>query len=111
MPAYGIGGSMYTKFADLNRALVKSGSKPAIDLSKAKLSAFSFEEEQNDMILSLNGRRIASFYFNMRGYNQNFWLRNSEGLSVSLPGEMSKSKAISAFREAFKRGFVFLTPY
>lgn len=60
------------------------------------------------LILKYNGKQIAKFYYNMRGYNSDFSLKNSEGLYYGFGGDKPKSKQVSEFKKALKEGFTFI---
>ena len=63
------------------------------------------------LILKYNGKKIAQFYFNMRGYNSDFSLKNSEGVHYGFGGDKSKTRQIADFKKALKDGFVFVKNY
>jgi hypothetical protein len=60
------------------------------------------------LILKYDGKQIAKFYYNMRGYNSDFSLKNSEGLYYGFGGDKPKSKQVSEFKKALKEGFTFI---
>lgn len=60
--------------------------------------------------ISQGGQYVARFYFNMRGYVQDFQLRNAEGTGFDL-GERGKSTQIRELKRAIRDGFSKLIPY
>jgi hypothetical protein len=95
---------------------VKKDMSEYTDLSKINASKINTNEvdsygHKDKLILSVNGNKIADFYYNMRGYNQNFDLLNAEGTHCGFGGDRSASQQVSAFKKALKEGFVYLKPY
>lgn len=87
--------------------------KPAINLEGMKANKFKFEPtfimgSPEYLVISYDEKPIGRFYWNMGGYNQDFYLRNAEGLACSLPRNAPKTKCIPAFKEALKEGFTNL---
>jgi hypothetical protein len=81
-----------------------SNVKPnSIEISET--SAFGNPDK---LILKYDGKQIAKFYYNMRGYNSDFSLKNSEGLYYGFGGDKPKSKQVSEFKKALKEGFTFI---
>lgn len=58
-----------------------------------------------------DGIKVGQFYYNMRGYNQDFFLKDADGNSHYFGGDKSKTIQIKAFKSAIKLGFIFLTAY
>lgn len=63
------------------------------------------------LILFFNDKKIADFYFNMKGYNANFSLKNKDGVHWGFSGDRSKTYQISEFKKALKDGFVYIKTY
>ena len=59
------------------------------------------------LLLKYEGKLIASFYYNMKGYNQNFSLKNNDGIGYSFGGDKPESKQISEFKKAVKSAELF----
>lgn len=57
------------------------------------------------LILKYKEKKIAQFYYNMRGYNQDFFLKNKEGVQYGFGKDRSKSVQVNAFKKALKEGF------
>ena len=86
------------------------------DLSYVKPNIIEISEtfsfgNPDKLILKYNGKKIAQFYFNMRGYNSDFALKNSNGVHYGFGGDKSKSKQVSDFKKALKDGFIFIKKY
>ena len=86
------------------------------DLSNVKPNRIEVSEtlafgNPDKLILKYDGKKIAEFYFNMRGYNAGFGLKNSEGVHYGFGGDKSKSRQISDFKKAIKDGFTFVKKY
>lgn len=87
-----------------------------IDISELKTSELSFEEVNGYLgpqylNVKNKGIKLCRFYFNMRGFNQDFDLKNAKNVHFGFNGEMSKTKAISQFKLALKEGFTRLKIY
>lgn len=103
------------KIHPLNGYWVKKSALKApeskTDLSNVKISKITFEETNSygnpdKLYIKSEGKRIADFYFNMRGYNANFTLTNNEGVQWGF-SEKPKSTQVSEFKKALKDGFVY----
>lgn len=86
------------------------------DLSSVKPNLIKISETSafgnpDKLILNYNGKKIAQFYYNMRGYNSDFSLKNSDGVHYGFGGDKSKTRQISDFKKALKEGFVFIKNY
>lgn len=85
-------------------------------LTHIKPTQITVEEIDNGickekLILSYQGKPIAKFYYNMRGYNQDFSLTNSEGTHFGFGGDRSKSEQVRMFKLALKEGFTNIKHY
>lgn len=76
--------------------------------SKIEVSETTAYGNPDKLILKYLGKKVGQFYFNMRGYNQDFSLKNSEGVHYGFGGDKPKSKQISDFKNALKSGFIFI---
>lgn len=74
-------------------------------LKVEKTTAFGNPEYLNVMY---NGKRIARFYYNMKGYNQDFSLKNKEGVHYGFGGDKSESRQFSDFKSALREGFTLI---
>ncbi len=74
-------------------------------LKVEKTTAFGNPEYLNVMY---NGKRIARFYYNMKGYNQDFSLKNKEGVHFGFGGDKSESRQFSDFKSALREGFTLI---
>jgi hypothetical protein len=86
------------------------------DLSNIKTSKIEVEETTSfgtpdKLHLKIDGKKIASFYYNMKGYNQDFYLFNDAGTQYGFGGDRSKSHQVADFKAAIKAGFVHIKPF
>ena len=80
------------------------------------LKAITFEETftygfKDKLKILENGKQISQFYFNMSGYNQDFYLFKSpidRKERSDFGGEKGKTTAIREFKQAVKNGYVWL---
>lgn len=84
-----------------------------IDLSHVKPSKIQVSEttafgNPDKLILNYDGKKIGQFYFNMRGYNQDFSMKNKDGVHAGFGGDKSKSKQLSDFKSYLKDGFTLV---
>lgn len=86
------------------------------DLSYVTPAKITFEEKYSfgrpdKLLLKFNGKIIARFYYNMRGYNADFSLKNIEGTHAGFGGDRSKAKQISDFKNWLKQGYTLIKHY
>lgn len=86
------------------------------DLSKVNPSKIEVVEttaygNPDKLILKFDGNKIAQFYYNTRGYNRDFVLKNSEGESYIFANEKPKGAQVTEFKKALKQGYTFLKYY
>ena len=60
----------------------------------------------------INKVKVCYFHWNMQGYNQEFEMLHPDrdNLSMDLGGEMSKTKALKMFKEAYSDGWTIIKP-
>ena len=86
------------------------------DLSKVNSSKIEVVETTaygtpDKLILKFDGNKIAQFYYNTRGYNRDFVLKNSEGEFYIFANEKPKGAQVTEFKKALKQGYTFLKYY
>jgi hypothetical protein len=81
------------------------------DLSNINTSKIEVEVVPDNLHLKIDGKKIASFYYNMKGYNQDFYLFNEAGTQYGFGGDRSKSHQVKDFKTAIKAGFVHIKPF
>ena len=82
-----------------------------INLSKLEISETNNFGHRDKLILKIDGKKVCQFYFNMRGYNQDFFLKNKENVSFGFGGEKPKNTQISEFKKAVKSGYIYIKNY
>lgn len=82
-----------------------------VNISKLEIVETNTMGNPDKLILKENGKKVAQFYFNMRGYNKDFVLKNKEGVAYHFGGDKSKSMQISTFKKALKEGFTYIKFY
>lgn len=70
--------------------------------------AFGFNDK---LIIKENDIKICQFYYNMRGFNQDFYLKNKDGVQYHFGGDKSKAIQIGAFKKAIREGFTYIKIY
>lgn len=87
------------------------------DLSFVNPSKIEVEEiasgfgNKDKMKLLYDNKVIAQFYYNMKGYNKDFFLKNKDGVGFGFMGEASKNTQLKDFKKALKEGFYFIKSY
>ncbi len=86
------------------------------DISKINTSKLTTEEKysfgnKDKLIISSEGKKLCQFYFNMRGYNQDFSLKNKDNVSFIFGGDKSKAMQLTALKKAIKEGYTFIKQY
>lgn len=79
--------------------------------SKIEVEATSSFGSPDKLIVRYNGKKIAQFYYNMRGYNQDFWLYNKEKEQYGFGKDRPQSRQISDFKKALKEGYIYIKHY
>ena len=89
------------------------GSVDWSDLSAIVPSAIKMEEKNAgqgnaELILTSNGKVIAKFWFNMRGYNPDFSMKNKDGVYYELGSDKPKATQFSNFKKALREGYTLI---
>ena len=80
----------------------------ASKITTEKTSAFGNPDK---LKLKFGGKVIASFYYNLKGYCANFYLKNKEDVQWGFGKDRSEAHQLSDFKKALKEGFVFIKSF
>ena len=77
----------------------------SVNPSKIEIVETTAYGTPDKLILKYDGKKIGQFYYNTRGFNQDFVLKNAEGKGFAFGGDKPKSTQVSNFKKALKDGF------
>lgn len=83
----------------------------SVNPSKIEIVETTAYGKPDKLILKHDGKKIAQFYYNTRGFNQDFVLKNAEGKGFQFGGDKPKSIQVSNFKKALKEGFTHVKFY
>jgi hypothetical protein len=104
------GKQKYPKLAD-GGALDGYKDLSNVNPSKIEVSETTAYGTPDRLILKSDGKKIAEFYYNIKGYNRDFVLKNNEGGSYIFGQEKPKTSQINEFKRALKAGYTNLKYY
>lgn len=83
------------------------------DLSAVVPSAIKMEEKNAgqgnaELILTSNGKTIAKFWYNIKGYNPDFSMKNKDGVYYELGSDRPKATMFSNFKKGLREGYTLV---